>query len=288
MEIATTERGQPRPQAYAEVRRVGWIRLRDWPSPILAAITVFAFILMYAPLVIIAILSLDKTSIAAFPLQGFTTKWYEELWRDPSIKASFINTLYIAAGALALSTAVGLPAAFAVDRLNFRGKEAFRRLVYVPVVLPGLLNGIVILNYFVFLKVPLGLHAVIILHGTVLAAVMFSMVFARLVRMDPSLREAAMDLGATPRQTFRRVLLPILKTPIIGAWLLIFMLSVDDLLGAFFTIGQGSNLQMEIWSRLRVELSPELHALSTLFFLASVLIITLYSVLLERERHVIG
>jgi len=184
---------------------------------------------------------------------------------------------------LAELSALGIPTAFAAYRRDFRGKTLLSRLLYMPVVLPGLVNGFVLLNWITLVNLPLGIYAVIALHGAVMAAIVFSLTYARLIRLDPSLEEAAHDLGASPNQTLRWVLLPALRLTFIGALLLVFMLSLEDLLGIFFLIGSGFNIQMLVWSRLRVQLTPELHAMATVIFVLSILVVVTYSFLLERD-----
>jgi spermidine/putrescine transport system permease protein len=255
----------------------------DWPTPLLLATTVLAFTLMYAPLALIALFSFGKTTIASFPLRGFTTEWYAQLFSDPDARTAAVTTAIVALGALVLSSALGVPTAFAAYRRDFPGKVLLSRLLYMPVVLPGLVNGFVLLNWITLLHFPLGLYAVIALHGAVMAAIVFTLTYARLIRLDPSLEEAAHDLGASRRQTLRWVLMPTLRLTLIGALLLVFMLSLEDLLGIFFLIGNGFNIQMLVWSRLRVELTPELHAMATVIFVLSILVVVTYSFLLERD-----
>jgi spermidine/putrescine transport system permease protein len=273
-----TPAGQP-PEAIGKRR----LHHHDWPTPILGAITLLAFTVMYAPLVLIALFSVGKTTIASFPLRGFTTQWYSELFSDPDARTAAITTGIVAVGALVLSSALGVPTAFAAYRRDFRGKTLLSRLLYMPVVLPGLVNGFVLLNWITLVNLPLGIYAVIALHGAVMAAIVFSLTYARLIRLDPSMEEAAHDLGASRRQTLRWVLLPSLRLTLIGALLLVFMLSLEDLLGIFFLIGSGFNIQMLVWSRLRVQLTPELHAMATVIFVLSILVVVTYSFLLERD-----
>ena len=259
------------------------LRHRDWPTPLLFCATALAFTLMYAPLAIIGLFSFGKTTIASFPLRGFTTEWYSQLFSDPDARTAATTTAIVAVGALVLSSALGVPTAFAAYRRDFPGKALLSRLLYMPVVLPGLVNGFVLLNWITLLHMPLGLYAVIALHGAVMAAIVFSLTYARLIRLDPSLEEAAHDLGASRGQTLRWVLMPSLKLTLIGALLLVFMLSLEDLLGIFFLIGSGFNIQMLVWSRLRVQLTPELHAMATVIFVLSILVVVTYSFLLERD-----
>lgn len=261
---------------------------KDWPKPLLIAVTVLAFTIMYLPLLVIAMLSFSNTRIAAFPLGGFTMRWYGELFTDPEIRTAVLTTVIASIGALVGSSLVGIPVAFAAYRYEFRGKGLLKRLLYMPVVLPGLVNGFVVLNWITMLHLPQGLWAVIAVYACVMGAIVFSMTYARLLRLDTRLEEAALDLGATRRETLRFVILPALKTTLIGIALTILMLSLEDLLAIYFLIGNGYNIQMLVWSRLRVELTPELHALATVIFVFSALVVVGYSVLLERERRTAG
>jgi len=126
---------------------------------------------------------------------------------------------------------------------------------------------------------------VIVTYTTVIGALVYSMIYARLLRMDPRLEEAALDLGATPREVTRYVTLPLLRPTLIGAALTVVMLTFEDLLAIYFLIGDGYNVQMLVWSRLRVALTPELHALATVIFVFSAIMVIMMTVVLEREKR---
>lgn len=257
----------------------------DWPRPALLLITVFAFLLVYSPLLVIAMFSFSKTRIAAFPLGEFTLQWYHEMFTDAQIRKAVTTTMICSAGALVGTALLGIPLALVSYRRQFPGKALLARIMYMPVVLPGLVNGFVVLCWLTVLRLPLGLWAVILTYSTVIGAIVYSLVYARLLRMDPRLEEAALDLGATPRQALWYVILPLLRPTLIGAGLTVLMLSLEDLLAIYYLVGDGYNIQMLVWSRLRVELTPELHALATVIFVFSATMVIIVTTLLEREKR---
>jgi len=257
----------------------------DWPRPLLVLITIGAFLLVYLPLLVIAVFSFSTTRIAAFPLGDFTLQWYQEMFTDPEIRNAVTTTVICSVGALIGTALIGIPLALASYRRDFPGKALLSKVMYMPVVLPGLVNGFVVLCWFTMLKLPLGIWAVVLTYSTVIGAIVYSLVYARLLRLDPRLEEAARDLGATPRETMRYVTLPLLRPTLIGAALTVMMLSLEDLLAIFFLIGDGYNIQMLVWSRLRVELTPELHALATVIFVFSATVVVFLTTILEREKQ---
>jgi len=241
--------------------------------------------LVYSPLLVTAVFSFSETRIAAFPLGDFTLQWYREMFADPEIRNAVTTTMICSAGALVGTALFGIPLAFATYRKDFPGKKLLSRMMYLPVVLPGLVNGFVVLVWLTMLRLPLGIWAVVLTYTTVIGAIVYSLVYARLLRMDPRLEEAALDLGASPREAMRYVTLPLLRPTLIGAALTVMMLTLEDLLAIFFLIGEGYNVQMLVWSRLRVELTPELHALATIIFVVSATMVIFLTTVLERERQ---
>jgi spermidine/putrescine transport system permease protein len=175
-----------------------------------------------------------------------------------------------------ISIGLGLPAALALDRVSFPGKAIFRRLVLLPLILPGIITGLSLLMMVVVIGLKLSLVTVIVGHGTALIAVATTEIFAGLQKVDRAQEEASLDLGANYWQTFWRVTLPNLKLPIIGAALLIFTLSMDEIAVSFFLIGRDNTLPLEIWSRLRRGMTPEINAVSTIIFIFSLAMIVLW------------
>jgi spermidine/putrescine transport system permease protein len=152
----------------------------------------------------------------------------------------------------------------------------FRRLVLLPLILPGLITGLSLLMLFNVMGTKLSLMTIILGHGTSLISVATTEVFAGLQKLDRAQEEASLDLGANYWQTFWRVTVPNLKLPIIGAALLIFTLSMDEIAVSFFLIGRDNTLPLEIWGRLRRGITPEINAISTIIFVFSLIAIVFW------------
>jgi spermidine/putrescine transport system permease protein len=175
----------------------------------------------------------------------------------------------VAFAAMAISLALGIPAALALDRAYFPGKALFRRLVLLPLILPGIITGLSLLMLFRQTDTKLSLVTVILGHGTALISVATTELFAGLQKLERAQEEASLDLGANYWQTFWRVTMPNLRLPIIGAALLIFTLSMDEIAVSFFLIGRDNTLPLEIWGRLRRGITPEINAISSIIFFFS-------------------
>ena len=245
-------------------------------SPLLGIYALLVFAFLYLPIVILILYSFNRDGVGGFPPKQLTLAWYRLLFRDSAIWDSVLNSLLVAAGAVILSLTLGLLAALALDRASFPGKSIFRRLVLLPLILPGIITGLSLLMFAVFSGLQLSLATVFLGHGTALISVATTELFAGLQKMDRAQEEASLDLGATPWQTFWRVTLPNLKLSLIAAGLLIFTLSMDEIAVTFFLIGRDNTLPLEIWARLRRGITPEINAISTLIFAVSVILILIW------------
>src|SRR6267378_6177598 len=226
------------------------------------AVAVFSF--LYLPIAVLILYSFNREGVGGFPPRRLTLDWYRVLFADRPIWDSVFNSLQVAFAAMAISLAFGVPAALALDRAQFPGKALFRRLVLLPLILPGIITGLSLLMFAVFAGAQLSLLTVFLGHGTVLISVATTEVFAGLQKLDRAQEEASLDLGANYWQTFWRVTMPNLKLSIIGAALLIFTLSMDEIAVSFFLIGRDNTLPLEIWGRLRRGITPEINAVSTI------------------------
>jgi len=235
---------------------------------------VFAF--LYFPIVVLIVYSFNGGGVGGFPPHNLTLAWYEMLFSDGAIWASVANSLLVAAAAVSISLLFGVPAALALDRAFFPGKVLFRRLVLLPLILPGIITGLSLLMMFVALGMKLSLLTVTLGHGTALISVATTDIYAGLQKLNRAQEEASLDLGANYWQTFWRVTLPNLRLPIIGAALLIFTLSLDEIAVSFFLIGRDNTLPLEIWSRLRRGITPEINAISSIIFVFSLTTIVLW------------
>lgn len=235
------------------------------------AFCVFAF--LYFPIAVLIVYSFNGEGVGGFPPQHLTLAWYRLLAADAPLWETVGNSALVAACAVAIALALGLPAALALDRTSFPGKSLFRRLVLLPLILPGIITGLSLLMLFVAAGMKLSLVTVTLGHGTALVSVATTEMFAGLQVLDRAQEEASLDLGANHWQTFWRVTLPSLRLPLIGAGLLIFTLSLDEIAVSFFLIGRDNTLPLEIWSRLRRGITPEINAISTLIFVFSLVTI---------------
>src|SRR5437868_1946937 len=235
---------------------------------------VFAF--LYLPIAVLILYSFNGSGVGGFPPRNLTLNWYGTLFQDAAIWNSVLNSLMVALVAVVLALAIGVPAALALDRANFPGKALFRRLVLLPLILPGIITGLSLLMLCVFSGMELSLVTIALGHGTALMAVATTEVFAGLQKFDRRQEEASLDLGANYWQTFWRVTLPNLKLSIVGAALLIFTLSMDEIAVSFFLIGRDNTLPLEIWGRLRRGITPEINAISTIIFVFSLVAIVLW------------
>jgi len=249
----------------------GWDRSRWLPWHSLA---VFAF--LYLPIVTLIVYSFNGSGVGGFPPRDLTLNWYRELFADGPIWTSVVNSILVAFAAVLISLGIGVPAALALDRSRFPGKALFRRLVLLPLILPGIITGLSLLMFFRQVDVKLSLATIILGHGTALISVATAEVFAGLQKLDRAQEEASLDLGANYWQTFWRVTIPNLRLSIIGAGLLIFTLSLDEIAVSFFLIGRDNTLPLEIWGRLRRGITPEINAISTIIFVFSLLTIVVW------------
>jgi spermidine/putrescine transport system permease protein len=222
------------------------------------------------------IYSFNGTGVGGFPPRDLTLNWYRTLFGDGAIWESVGNSFLVALTAVAIALGFGIPAALALDRANFPGKALFRRLVLLPLILPGIITGLSLLMLFNTMQVQLSLLTIVLGHGTALISVATTEVFAGLQKLDRAQEEASLDLGANYLQTFWRITLPNLRLSIIGAALLIFTLSMDEIAVSFFLIGRDNTLPLEIWGRLRRGITPEINAISTLIFVFSLVAIVLW------------
>jgi len=254
-------------------------------SPLLACYAAMVFAFIYLPIVVLVVYSFNRDGVGGFPPRHFTLEWYRQLFADSAIWDSVLNSLLVAAGAASLALTLGLLAALALDRANFPGKELFRRLVLLPLILPGIITGLSLLLFAVRAQLQLSLVTIFLGHGTALISVATTELFAGLQKMDRRQEEASLDLGATPWRTFWLVTLPNLKLSLIAAGLLIFTLSMDEIAVTFFLYGRDYTLPLEIWGRLRRGITPEINAISTLILLLSVILIVVWYQLRTRAER---
>lgn len=227
------------------------------------------FFYMYLPLLVLTVYSFNDSAYSA-GWQGFTLKWYQRLFRDARILGALQNSLTVAIVAVSISAVLGTLMAVGLARYRFPGKTLYRGISYLPIIIPDISIAVATLVFLAVIAVPLSLWTIVAAHVVFCLAYVAIAVSSRISALDPHLEEAALDLGATPVQAFIKVLLPELMPAIIAGCLLAFVLSMDDFLIASFTAGTGATtLPMEIFSRIRTGVKPDINALSVILILLS-------------------
>jgi len=229
------------------------------------AVTVFVMAFFYLPILILVANSFNPARFSS-RWQGFSLVWYRRLFESPEIWAALKNTLLIAVSVTAVSVVLGTAAAYALHRYGAsRLQKVHYTLIYQPLVVPEILMGISLLMAFVAAGVPLGLFTIFLAHITFCVSFVAMTVLGRLQDFDFSIIEAARDLGASPWQSTRKVLIPVLMPGIVAGALLAFTLSIDDFVITFFVAGPGSTtLPLRIYSMIKYGAPPMINALSTL------------------------
>jgi putrescine transport system permease protein len=237
--------------------------------PGFSAVTVTAltlgFIFLYLPIVLLVLFSFNESRLVTV-WGGFSLKWYGALFRNPLLLDSAWVTLKIAFASATLALILGTLAAIVLVRFaRFRGRMLFSGMVFAPLVMPEVITGLSLLLLFVSIDWDRGFSTVVIAHTTFTTAYVAVVVQSRLLTFDTMLEEAAMDLGAPPLKTFFVVTLPVILPALVSGWLLAFTLSLDDLVIASFTTGPGATtLPMRIYSQVRLGVTPEINAISTI------------------------
>ncbi len=230
------------------------------------------YIFMYLPILVLAFYSFNNSAYSA-GWQGFTLDWYRQLFADERILLATKNSLLVASCAVGIAAVFGTLMAVGLARYQFPGKGLYKGVSYLPLIIPDIAIAVATLVFLAAFAIPLSLWTIIAAHVVFCLAYIALVVSSRLTNLDSHLEEAALDLGATPTQAFIKVLIPQLMPGIIAGCLLAFILSLDDFLIASFTSGSGSStLPMEIFSRLRTGVKPDINALSVILILVSAIV----------------
>jgi putrescine transport system permease protein len=230
----------------------------------LAAI-VLGLVFLYLPIAILVIYSFNASQLVTV-WGGWSTRWYAELINDGALVDSAFISIRLALVSATAATILGTLAAVALVRFGrFRGRLLFASMIYAPLVMPEVITGLSMLLLFVAVAIDRGFWTVAIAHTTMAMCFITVIVQARLFDFDMNLEEAAMDLGASPLETFRAVTLPLILPAIAAGWMLAFALSLDDLVIASFTTGPGATtLPIRIYSEVRLGVKPEMNAVCSI------------------------
>jgi spermidine/putrescine transport system permease protein len=238
-----------------------------------AALAVYAF--LYLPLAIVVVYSFNDSRLNA-EWVGFTWHWYQVLLHDEDMLIAAGNSLFIALVSSVAATVLGTMAGIAIHRYNFR---LLNFMVLTPVAMPEILLGVSLLLFFIqVLNLTLGMLSIVLAHITFSIGFVAIVVRVALAALDESIFEAARDLGASPWQTFRYVTFPLILPGVIAGALMAFTLSIDDFVITFFTAGVGvQTLPLRIYSMIKIAVTPEVNAVSTLLMLLTLSLILLAS-----------
>lgn len=225
----------------------------------------FGFAFLYLPMLILMIYSFNESRLVTV-WAGFSTKWYGKLLQNDAFLDAAWVTLNVGIWSSTIATVLGTMAAYVMVRSGrFLGRELFSGMIYAPLVMPEVITGLALLLFFIAIGLDRGMVTIILAHTTFSMCYVSVVVSSRLITFDQSLEDAALDLGCTPFDAFRSVTLPIIAPAVISGWLLAFTLSLDDLVIASFTSGPSSTtLPIKVYSAVRLGVSPEINALSTL------------------------
>ncbi|MFO1120631.1 MAG: ABC transporter permease subunit [Rhodospirillales bacterium] len=258
--------------------------MRQGFSPVTVLALTFGFAFLYLPILLLVIFSFNDSRLVTV-WAGFSTRWYGELLRNELLLDAAWVTLRIGIVSATLALVLGTLAAISLVRYaRFRGRMLFSGMTVAPLVMPDVITGLSLLLLFVSLNWERGFWTVVIAHTTFATAYVAVVVQSRLLTFDAMLEEAAMDLGATPVKTFFVITLPVIAPALASGWLLAFTLSIDDLVIASFTTGPGATtLPMRIYSQVRLGVTPEINAISTVL-IGIVTVGVLAASLLQKRR----
>ena len=232
-------------------------------------------VILYLPIILVVMYSFNESKISSV-WSGFSLTWYETLFRDKDMFQALINSIVLGLCSSVCAALIGTLGAVAFTRLQARSKKPIEYLSTLPIMIPEIILGMVFMTFFSLIGLPFGMTTLIIAHTAFCIPYIYMLVKARLVGMDPSLAEAARDLGAGELRVFLDVTLPLLAPAIASGMLLSFAMSFDDVIISVFVTGVNVNtLPIKIYSQLKTGVTPEINALCTLMLAATVCLVLL-------------
>lgn len=240
-------------------------------------------VIMYLPILLTVIYSFNESKISSV-WGGFSLTWYRQLFRDEEMFRALWNSIVLAVCSCLLAAVLGTLGAFGMTKVKSRLNGPMEYLSTLPIMIPEIILGMVFLAFFGLLGLPFGMFTLILAHTAFCVPYIFMLVKARLVGMDPSLAEAARDLGAGEVRVFFDVTLPLIAPAIASGMLLSFAMSFDDVIISIFVTGVNVNtLPIRVYTQLKTGVTPEINALCTLM-LAGTVVLVLLSAWIGRER----
>jgi spermidine/putrescine transport system permease protein len=229
---------------------------------------ILILIFLYAPIAVLIVFSFND-SRSRVKWEGFTLRWYAELFRDADLMSALYTTLVVGLVSAVVATIIGTAAAIGIRNMKKVPKSALLNIAYIPVVNPDIVTGVALMLLFVFMRMEMGYITLLLSHITFNIPYVIFSIMPKLRQLDKYIYEAALDLGAKPLQAFYKVILPEIMPGVVAALLLTFTLSIDDFVISFFTTGSSvQNLATVIYSMARRGINPKINVLSTILFVS--------------------
>ncbi len=242
------------------------------------------YLFFYFPIAVLIVYSFNNAQYSML-WHGFTLAWYQQLIADTDLQVVAIHSLVIGILAATLATAIGTVAAVCLYRYRFSGKKLLHSLLFILIVSPDIVMGISLLILFSTLKITLGFWTLLLSHITFCMPFVAVTVYSRMTGLDKNIFEAAKDLGAADFTVFLRIIVPLLWPAILAGWLLSFTLSLDDVIISYFVTGPAFQiLPLQIYSLVRLGVSPELNALCSVMFGLTLLIVLISQLMLRKKQ----
>ncbi len=245
-------------------------------SPGLRIYAVAYLVFLYAPIALLPLFAFNDSKVIAFPLSGFTTKWFSEMWADAQLWQALRNSLIISGTTAVIATTLGIFAARASTRYGFPGKGGILGMIMLPLVLPEMIMAMSLLMVLLAVGVPLSLFTIILGHVLICTPFAVAILSSAFQSLDRSLEEAAYDLGETPISTFRLIILPLVLPGIISSLLISFTISLDEFIIAYFLGGNETVLSVYIFGQFRFPAKvPAVMALGTILVGLSIILLSI-------------
>ena len=246
-------------------------------------------VFLYLPIAFMIIFSFDEGATPGLPITGFTLQWYEEMLGNRQLLRAVGNSITVAAVVAVAATAIGTMAAFVLVRGRVRYPNAARVAFTLPIMVPGVLIGVSLLIFFArAIDIPLSLGTVIAGQLVVTVPFVVLIVASRLQSFDRKLEWAAADLGASPRQAIRHIVLPLIAPAILAGALISVTLSIDEFVITWFTVGNQPTLPTYIYTRVKFGVTPEVNAVATVMLVVTLGTLALAALALGRARRASG
>jgi spermidine/putrescine transport system permease protein len=240
--------------------------------------------LIYIPILVLVVNSFNASKYG-IKWGGFTFKWYEKFWNNDGLMTAALNSLTVSIVAASVATIIGTLAAVALHRYQFKGKALLSSMVFVSMLTPEIVMAISLLIVFMTLGIQLGFVSLVIGHITFCLPFVIVAVYSRLKGFDMKMLEAARDLGASESNIFWKIILPLALPAVSAGWLLSFTLSLDDVIVSAFVTGPGYEiLPLKVYSMVRVGVSPEVNAISTILLVVSLILVVISQLLLREDK----